>query len=164
MINHIVTEPGSGGTRSKTEKVEKLFKTMKLSYKMKSNKYMRFKRGQDFAAGMVHFINQQRDDVPIKKCMEVFLLISRIYSSLIGIVDGLDMDKLFSSVQAIPGPTTASVTAANTANGHLATIATTFSSAISGATGLTSKAAASHANADQNETMDYKDMPTDLRD
>ena len=35
MIDHIATESGSKGTRSKTDKVEKLFKTMKLSYKMK---------------------------------------------------------------------------------------------------------------------------------
>ena len=58
------------------------------------------------------------------------------------------MDKLFSSQQAIPAPTAASVTATNTANGHLATIVTTFSSTVSGAAGLTSKAAAAHANAD----------------
>ena len=66
MIDHIVTQSGSGGTRSKKDKVEKLFKTMKLGYKLKSGKYMRFKRGQDLAAGMVHFINHQQEDVPTK--------------------------------------------------------------------------------------------------
>ena len=30
-------------------------------------------------------------------------------------------------------------------------------------TGLASKAAANHANADKEETMDFKDMPADLR-
>ena len=90
--------------------------------------------------------------------------ISRIYPSPIDVVDGLDMDKLFSSQQAIPAPTAASVTAAITATTHLATIATMMSSAVSSATGLTSKAAAAHADADRDETMDYKDMPTDLRD
>ena len=124
---------------------------------------MQFKRGQDLATGMLHFISHQREDVPTK-CMEVLLSISRIYPSPIGIVDGLDMDKLFSSKQAIPAPTQASVTAAKAAGNHLATIATTMSSAVSGAAGLTSKVAATHADADRDETMDYRDMPTDLRD
>ena len=163
MISHITMESGSRGTRSKTDKVETLFKTMKLSYKMKSGKVMRFTRGQDLASGMVHFINHQREDVP-HKCIEILLSISRIYPSPIGMVDGLDMDKLFSSQQAIPLPTAASVTAANAATNHLATIATTMSSAVSGATGLSSKAAAAHADADRDEPMDHKDMPPDLRD
>ena len=96
--------------------------------------------------------------------MEVLLSISKIYPSPTGILDGLDMDKLLSSQQAIPKPTAASVTAATAAGNHLASIATKMSSAVSGTAGLTSKAAAIHAHADQDETMDYKDMPTDLRD
>ena len=91
--------------------MEKLFKTMQLSYRMKSNKVVYFKRGQELATGMVHFINNQQEDVPAK-CMEVLLSISRIYPSPIGIVDGLNMDKLFSSEQAIPPLTKATVTVA----------------------------------------------------
>ena len=70
------------------------------------------------------------------------------------------MDKLFISEQAIPPSTltTATVTAGN----HLATIANTMSTAVSGA-GLTSKVAANHADADREETIDFKDMPADLR-
>ena len=37
-----------------------------------------------------------------------------------------------------------------------------MSTAVSGATGLTCKAAASHANTDRGETIDFKDIPTDL--
>ena len=96
--------------------------------------------------------------------MEVQLSISRIYPSPIGIVDGLNLNKLFSGEHGIPPPTPTSVTAANAAGTHLATIANTMSSTVSGAAGLTSKTAASHADANQDEIMDYKDMPTDLRD
>ena len=137
-----------------------------LSDTTKGGRTIHFQRGQDLAAGMVHFVKHQCDDVPVK-CMEVLLSISKIYPSPTSIVDGLDMDKLFSSQQAIPAPTAASVTAANAATTHLATIATRMSSAVSGATGaagLTSKATAAHADADRDETMDHKDMPTDLRD
>ena len=86
--------------------------------------------------------------------MEVLLSISKIYPSPTGILDGLDMDKLFCSQQAIPKPTAASVTAATAAGNHLASIATKMSSAVSGTAGLTSKAAATHANTDWDETMD----------
>ena len=67
------------------------------------------------------------------------------------------MDKLFSIEQDIPAQSVSTVTAA--AGTHLATIATKMLTAV---IGLTSKAAANHANADQDETIDYKDMPTDV--
>ena len=67
------------------------------------------------------------------------------------------MDKLFSSEQAIPAPTTS--TAAAAAGTHLATIATTMSTTVSG---VTSKRAANHADVDQDETSDYKDMPAEF--
>ena len=130
---------------------------------MKNGSIINFKRGQELATGMVHFIKNQRDDVPAK-CMEVLLSISKIYPSPIGIVDGLNMDQLFSNQQAIPPPTQATVAAANTAGNHLASIANTISTAVSGAPRLTSQAAANHAEADRDETIDFKDMPQDLRD
>ena len=89
-------------------------------------------------------------------CLEIQFITSRIYPSPVGIVDGLNIDKLFSSRQAIPA---SSSTAAATAETHLATIATTMLTAV---TGLTSKAAANHANTDQDETIDYKDMSTNV--
>ena len=76
---------------------------------------------------------------------------------MVGVIDGLNMDHLFSMKQAIP--TSQSSTA--TAGTHLATIANTMSTAV---TGLTSKAAANHADANRDETIDYKDMPTDVRE
>ena len=117
MIAHIKTESGAS-IRAEMEKIEKLFETMLLSYKMKHCNIMFFKRGQELALGMIHFIKNQRDDVPAK-CMEVLLSTSRIYPSPIGIVDGLNMNKLFISEQAISPSTmtTATVTAGN----HLAT-------------------------------------------
>ena len=69
------------------------------------------------------------------------------------------MDKLFSSKQTIPNPFASTATAA--AGTYLATIATTMSTAV---TRLTSKAAANHADANRDETIDYKDMPTDVRE
>ena len=110
---------------------------------------------------MVHFIAHQREDVPAK-CMEVLLSISTIYPSPTGIADELNMDKLFSSEQAIPPPCQVTANTAATAGTHLAAIANTMSTAVSGV-GLTSKAAAHHTNADRDETIDFKDMPTDLR-
>ena len=159
LIDHIKTKSGAS-TRGNTAQVQKLFEEMLLSYKMKNGQVISFQRGQELATGMVHFIKNQRDDVPAK-CMEVLLSISTIYPSPTGIVDGLNMDKLFSSEQAIPPPTQATANSTVTAGTHLASIANTMSTAVSGA-GLTSKAATSHVDADQEETIDFKDMPTDL--
>ena len=51
MIAHIQTESGAT-SRSETEKVEKLFKTMLLSYKMGNCKYSYFKRGQELTSAI----------------------------------------------------------------------------------------------------------------
>ena len=67
------------------------------------------------------------------------------------------MNELFTSRQPLPAAPT--MGAATTAGNHLAAIATTMSTAV---TGLTSKAAANHANADREETIDFQDMPADL--
>ena len=155
MITHILTESGAT-TRGETEKVEKLFKTMLLSYKMSNGKHSYFKRGQDLALAIIYSLQNKRQDVP-EKCLEVQFSLSRIYPSLIGIVDGLNMNKLFSSEQAI---TALTMTATVTAGNHLATIANTMSTAVSG---VTSRAAANHADADKDETIDFKDMPADVR-
>ena len=100
---------------------------------------------------MIYFTKHQYPDVPVK-CMEILFSTSNIYPSLVvGVVDGLKMDELFFSRQPLPSaPTLAATTAAGT---HLASIATTMSSAV---TRLTSKAAANHADANQDETIDYK--------
>ena len=156
MIGHIKKESGSVGTRSMTKKVDNFFKSMLMSYKTKNGKYVYFKQGQELATAMILFIKNQREDVP-ERCMEILLSTTRIYLSPIGIMDGLNMDKLFSSEQAIPAPTTTTTTA--TAGTHLATIANTMSTAVSG---VTSRAAANHADADKDETIDYKDMPDDV--
>ena len=73
----------------------------------------------------------------------------------------MNMDELFSSRQPVPNPSLSSLAATTAAGNHLASIATTMLSAV---TGLTSKAAANHADADRDETIDYKDMPTDVRE
>ena len=89
--------------------------------------------------------------------MEILFSTSNIYPSLVvGAVDGSKMDELFSTKQPVSTPSTPSSAATN----HLASIATTMSTAV---TGLTSKAAANHADADWDETIDYKDMPPDVR-
>ena len=76
---------------------------------------------------------------------------------MVGVVDGLKMDELFTSRQPLPAAcTSAAVTAAEN---HLVSIATTMTSAM---TGLTRKAATNHADVDQEETIDFKDMPADL--
>ena len=111
MISQIKTESRSVGTRSKTDKVETLFKTMQLRYKMNNGQHVSFKQGQKLVTAIVQFIKHQRVEVPAK-CIEIFLATTRIYPSLIGIVDGLNMDKLFTSKQAIPAPTTSTATAA----------------------------------------------------
>ena len=86
MIDHIKSVSGAS-TRGNTTKVDKLFSTMLMSYQKHTGKIVNFQRGQELATGMVHFIKNQRDDVPAK-CMEVQLSISKIYPSPIGIVDG----------------------------------------------------------------------------
>ena len=73
------------------------------------------------------------------------------------IVDELNMDKLFSSEKVYPAPGTSAATAV--AGTHLATIATTISTAVSC---VTSKAAVNHADANADETIDYKDMSADV--
>ena len=68
------------------------------------------------------------------------------------------MDKLFSKKQAVPVPSLSTATAATTGT-HLATIANTMLTAV---IRLTSKAAANYANANRDETIDYKDTPTNV--
>ena len=64
------------------------------------------------------------------------------------------MDELSSKKQAIPA-----TTPTGTAGNHLASIATSMLTAV---TGLTSKNAVNHVNANREETIDYNDMPTDV--
>ena len=105
---------------------------------------------------IIHFIKHQRNNVPLK-CIEIHFTTTRIYPSPVGIVDGLNMDKLFSSEKAIPTPSVLTATAA--AGTCLDTIATMILTAV---TGLTNKAAVNHANINKDERIDYKDMPTDV--
>ena len=131
---------------------------MQLSYTMQNHIIVYFQQGQELATAISHCIKYQRPDVP-KKCLEIQFATSRIYPSLVtGIVNGLNMDELFSSPQAVPVPPSLTTTAAITGT-HLATIATTISTAV---TGLTSKTATNHANANRDEMIDYKDMPTNV--
>ena len=128
---------------------------MEISYALTSGKIVNFRRGQDLASGMVHYIKNQRPEIPTK-CMEILFSTSNNYPSLVvGAVDGPDMDELFSTKQPVPNPSSSP----SAANNHLASIATTMLTAL---TGLTSQAAAKHADADRDETIDYKDMPTDF--
>ena len=141
-------------------KIETLFGKMEISYALNTGKIMNFCRGQDLANGMMHYIKHQRPEIP-NKCMEILFSTSNIYPSLVvGAVDGLDMTELFSSKPALPSSTTTGTIAATVAGNHLATIATSMSTI---GTGLTSKAAATYADADREETMDFKDMPPDVR-
>ena len=118
-------------------------KHMLLSYRKANGSYVYFERGQELASAIQYFVKNPRHDVP-SKCLEIQFSTSRIYPFPVGIVDGLNIDKLSSNKQAIPVPTTS--TAAATAETHLATIATTMSTAVSG---VTSKTAANHANTDK---------------
>ena len=155
MTDHIKRVSGDS-LRTETEKVDDLFGNMQISYQMNTGKFMNFKQGQELASGIKHFLKHQRPDVP-EKCFEVHFSTSRIYPSLVvGVVDGLNIDKLFSQKQAVP--TTPSL---RTTGNHLATIATTMSTTV---TGLTSKAAANHVDTDRKETIDYKDMPNNVRE
>ena len=114
---------------------------------------MEIVRGQDLAHSIIQAIKYQHYDV-LEMCFEVQFSCSRIYLSLSGIVDGLNMVKLFTSKQA--DPTTTTSTAGNDAN--LASISTSM------LTVMTSKNAANHADSDKEETMDYNDMLTDIRE
>ena len=90
--------------------------------------------------------------------MEILFSTSNIYPSLlVGPVDGLNMEKLFSSKRPVPNPF--STDAITTTGNNLASIATIISTAVAG---RTSQAAAKHADADRDETIDYKDMPPDV--
>ena len=159
MVDNIKLVSGatSRASRSETDKIDKLFGKMEISYALNTGKIVNFKRGQDLANGMVHYIKHQRPEIP-EKCIEKLFSTSNIYPSLVvGVVDGLNMDELFSKKKAVPTTPSSATTAGN----HLATIATIMSTAV---TGLTSKAAANHADADREETIDYNDMPTDVRE
>ena len=152
MVDNIKLVSGATrrASRNETDRIDKLFGKMEMSYLMYNGKYVNFQRGQDLATGILYFICSQRPDVP-GKCMEVLISASNIYPSLVvGVVDGLKMDELFSSKQPVPNPSSSSL-AATTAGNHLASIATMMSTAV---TGLTSKAAANHADADREETIE----------
>ena len=124
-------------SKSETEKVDDLFQTMQLNYKMINGKYVYFKQRQELATAIQYFLKNPRPEVP-SKCMEIQFTTSRIYPSLVAsVVDGLDMDDLFSAKQ--PVPTSSFIPSAT--NNHLASIATTMSTAV---TGLTSQVATKH--------------------
>ena len=133
-----------------------MFKPMLLSYKLGNSKYTYFKRGQELVSEFQYFLKNQRPDVP-SKCLEIQFTTSRIYPSPVGIVDGLNMNKLFSSEQDIPVPSASIATA--TAGTHLTTITTMMLTVVSG---VTSKVATNYANDDTDETIDYKGIPADV--
>ena len=115
-------------------------------------------RKKNLASSVVHFFANQRKYV-LAKFMEVLLSILTIYPSLIGIVDGLNRNKFFSSEHTIlPSTTTAKTVTAGT---HLALISNIMSTAVSGV-GLTAKVAAHHADPDREKTINYEDIPTVL--
>ena len=116
-----------------------------------------FKQGQELATRIRHYIRHQRLDV-LAKCLETLVSTSRIFQSLVvGVVDELYMDKLFSEKQAVP----ITISTITTARNHLASIVTTMLTAV---TGLTSQAAVNHTHTDREETIDYKDIPTDVQE
>ena len=158
MSTHIKTESGAT-SRSETDKVEALFKLIQISYQLSTDKLVHFKRGQELAAVIQHFLKHQPQEV-LPKCIEILFSTSRIYLSLVGVVDGLNMDKLFSEEQAFSAPSS-STTATVTAGTHLETITNTMSISV---IGLTRKVAANHAHANRDVAIDYKDMPTDVRE
>ena len=104
MVDHIkldhiklVSGATNRASRSKTDKIDKLFGKMGISYQLTNGKVVNFQRGQDLATRIMHFIRTQRPDV-LGKCMEILFLTSNIYPSLVvGAVDGLNMDELFSA-------------------------------------------------------------------
>ena len=159
LITHIQKRSESIGTRSKTDQVEKLFKTIQLTCTTKNNKVIHFKQVKELATAISHFLKHPYPDDP-KKCLEIQFIPTRIYPSPVGIVDGLNMNNFFSSEQTIPAPFVSTVTAAS--GTHLANISTTMLIAV---TDLSSKVAANHinyANVNKDETIDYKDMPTSV--
>ena len=110
-------------------------------------------RGQELARGIVHFLKHQLNYVP-EKCPEIQFSTSSIFPSMSGIVNGLNMDELFGTKQAVPTTTTS--TFGNGAN--LASITTLM------LTTMSSKNATNHADSDKEETIDYNSIPTDVRD
>ena len=94
MTDHIKRMSGAI-TTTEMEKVDNLFCAMHISYLMSNSKFKNFKRGQELATWIRHFIRNQCIDVP-EKCLEIQFSTSRIFLSLVvGIVDGLNMNKLF---------------------------------------------------------------------
>jgi len=61
MVDHIKQVSGATvrASRSETDKIDKLFDRMELSYALNTGKIVNFQRGQDLATGLMHYINQQ---------------------------------------------------------------------------------------------------------
>ena len=65
-------------------------------------KFMNFKQVQELVTGMRHFIKNQHIDVSEKSIVIQFSTSKKIPSLVAGIVDRLNIDKLFSEKQAFP--------------------------------------------------------------
>ena len=73
-----------------------MFGTIQLSYTIQNHTVVYFKQDQELATIISHSIKHQRPDV-LKRCLEIQFATSIIYPSLVvGVVDGLSMDQLFS--------------------------------------------------------------------
>ena len=79
MVHNIKNVSGATQrvSRAETDKIDKLFGKMEISYALNNGKVVNFQQGQDLATRMTYFIKHQRPEVPIK-CMEILSLTSNI--------------------------------------------------------------------------------------
>jgi hypothetical protein len=151
MIDNIKDLSGAT-SRSETDKVENLFGKMKMGYRLKNGDDIEFERAQELAKGIDFNLKKPIDGVP-DNCVVIYFSCSAVYPSLVGMIDGFDMDQLFTRRQAAP----ASVTSPSSGDKSLEAISTAM-------TNISSKNAARSADNDKEETIDYKDMPKDVRE
>ena len=134
------------------DKMDNCFGDMTLSYELKSGDDYEFDQPQKLTKGIDINLKRQCDGVP-ENYVVIFFSLSALYPTLDCMVTGFDIEKLFTKAQSAAA--TAPLTTGNNAS---------FASFSTAMTNIRNKNAARLTDNDKDETIDYKDMPKDVRE
>ena len=97
------TEESGSITRDAAKMVEyTLFGNIKLGYTTRVGDAVYFTQWQDLVKDIVQTIKHPHTGLPEHCCFVNWISFTRIYSSFTGMVNGFNMDKVFTSEQAAP--------------------------------------------------------------
>ena len=93
-------------TREQSRKGKKLFGDMTMSYLLKDGNRPDIIRVPDLARAIHTNLNNPASECTAMNCADIYFSCSLVFPSREGIIDGLNMDKLYRTAQTRPRPTT----------------------------------------------------------